>query len=210
MASLPLLRFSLRPSPETLKKPFLTQIPLLPHQSLNPNKSKPKISHSHSRNTICMSYQTVPATERLVSSFAYFLPFFNGLQYGRYLFMKYPNLVFLLEPIFPLLNIYRSVPYASFVAFFALYLGVVRNPSFSKYVRFNSMQAVVLDVLLSLPLLLQRVFSPGDGIGLKVMVMGYNAIFVFIAVCFLYSLGHCVLGKTPFLPFVAEAADRQL
>ncbi|KAF5203260.1 Tic 20-v protein [Thalictrum thalictroides] len=202
MASTPLLRFSLRPSQETLRKPFLSQTPI--HL-----KSTVKISRSPSK-TICMAYQTVPATDRLVSSFAYFLPFFNGLQYGRYLLMKYPNLALVLEPIFPLLNIYRSVPYASFVCFFALYLGVVKNPSFSKYVRFNSMQAVVLDVLLSLPLLFQRVFSPGKGLGLKLLVMGYNSIFVFIVFSFLYSLGHCVLGRTPYLPLVAEAADRQL
>ncbi|KAG6588270.1 Protein TIC 20-II, chloroplastic, partial [Cucurbita argyrosperma subsp. sororia] len=50
-----------------------------------------------------------------------------------------------------------------FIAFFALYLGVVRNPNFNRYVRFNSMQAVTLDVLLAVPLLIQRILSPGPG-----------------------------------------------
>ncbi|OVA08802.1 hypothetical protein BVC80_8801g31 [Macleaya cordata] len=182
MASTPLLRLSPHPTSQTLKKPYFPP-PLSTVRFPNPLKTTISISRPPcKKTTICMSYQAVPATERLISAVAYCLPFFNGLQYGRYLFVKYPNLGLVFEPIFPLLNFYRSIPYASFVAFFALYLGVVRNPSFSRFVRFNSMQAVVLDVLLVLPLLVQRVFNPGFS----------------------------VLGRTPYLPFVADAADRQL
>ncbi|KAF6154119.1 hypothetical protein GIB67_043089 [Kingdonia uniflora] len=210
MSSLPLLRLSLRPSPQTLKPPhslFQTSTVVRSPNSLY----KSTLLISPPSTLICnSSYQAVPATERLISAVAYCLPFFNGLQYGRFVFTQYPKLGLLLDPILPLLNLYRSIPYASFVAFFALYLGVVRNPSFTRYVRFNSMQAVVLDVLLVLPLLVQRVFSPGSGVGLRLLVTGYNAIFVFIVMCFGYSLGHCIVGRTPYLPFVADAADRQL
>ncbi|KAJ4963956.1 hypothetical protein NE237_023895 [Protea cynaroides] len=212
MASNPLLRLSLHPSPQTLKKPYFSSTSVavrFPHSLRSTIKISPRKAQLPSK-TVCMSYQTVPATERLISVAAYFLPFFNGLQYGRYLFARYPNLGLLLEPILPLLSFYKSIPYASFVAFFALYLGIVRNPSFSRYVRFNSMQAVVLDVLLVLPLLIQRIINPGKGLGFRFLVMGYNAIFVFLVACFLYSLGFCILGRTPFLPFVAEAAERQL
>ncbi|KAF2286432.1 hypothetical protein GH714_016890 [Hevea brasiliensis] len=153
-----------------------------------------------------MSYNPTPATERLISAVAYTLPFFNSLQYGRF-FAQYPSLGLLFDPLIPLLNLYRSIPYASFVAFFALYLGVVRNPSFSQYVRFNSMQAVTLDVLLVVPLLLARIFNPGrSGLGFKLMVWGHNAVFLFSCFCFVYGLVSCVLGKTPYLPFVGEAA----
>ncbi|PKI66921.1 hypothetical protein CRG98_012684 [Punica granatum] len=158
-----------------------------------------------------MSYSSTPATDRLISAVAYMLPFFNSLQYGRFLFLKYPALGVLFDPILPLLSLYKSVPYASFVAFFALYLGIVRNPSFSHYVRFNSMQAVTLDVLLVIPLLLQRILSPGRaGLGFRLMVWGHNAIFVFSVLCFLYSVASSILGRTPYLPFVADAAGRQL
>ncbi|KAI3994656.1 hypothetical protein MKX01_027546 [Papaver californicum] len=210
-----LLRFTHYPASQTLKKPYFLS-PLLPLRfnnnplsSLIQTTSKPPLS-CHKKSTISSSYTAVPAAERLISAVAYCLPFFNGLQYGRYLFVQYPNLGLLFEPIFPLLNLYRSVPYASFVAFFGLYLGVVRNTSLSRFVRYNSMQAVVLDVLLVLPLLIQRVFNPGKGLGFKLMMMGYNFIFVFIVVCFLYSVGFSILGRTPYLPFVADAADRQL
>ncbi|KAK9292659.1 hypothetical protein L1049_020636 [Liquidambar formosana] len=217
MASIPLLRLPLLPTAKTLNKPYPTTSHVtarLPH----PLKSTFKIPPlpktpppSNSTAITRMSHSPTPATDRLISAVAYFLPFFNGLQYGRHLFMQYPVLGSVFEPILPLLSLYRSVPYASFVAFFALYLGVVRNPSFSRYVRFNSMQAVVLDVLLVVPLLVQRIFNPGRaGVGYRLMVMGHNALFVFVVFCFLYSLGCCLLGRTPYLPLVADAAGRQL
>ncbi|XP_077225420.1 protein TIC 20-II, chloroplastic-like [Tasmannia lanceolata] len=211
MASLPLLRLSLLPSAKPLKKPYYSppsSTVQIPHSLISTAWiTRPKLPPT---KTISMSYNTVPATERLVSAISYLLPVFNGLPYGRFLFAKYPNLGLLFEPIFPLLSLYRSIPYANFVMFFALYLGVVRNPSFSRYVRFNAMQALVLDVLLAIPHLLHRIFTPEKGLGFKLMVMGYDAVFVFMVACFLYSLGFCVLGKTPYLPFVAGAADRQL
>ncbi|XP_047334533.1 protein TIC 20-II, chloroplastic [Impatiens glandulifera] len=224
MASVPLLRFSLchsppATSPATRQFTSTTNAALQPPLLLRPLRSisafptiRPLRLPSARRTTpISMSYNPTVAIDRLVSAVSYFLPFFNGLQYGRYLFAQYPKFAVLFEPILPLLSLYRSVPYASFVAFFALYLGVVRNPSFSRYVRFNAMQAVVLDVLLVIPVLLLRIFTPGrSGIGFKLMVMGHNALFTFVVFCFVYSLVSTILGRTPYLPFVADAAGRQL
>ncbi|PPD79753.1 hypothetical protein GOBAR_DD23327 [Gossypium barbadense] len=169
--SLPSL--TLKPSPLN-PKPY-PNIPFLSHPK--PNLRLPK---KPTTTITRMSLNPTPATDRLISVAAYSLPFFNSLQYGRYIFIQYPQLGILFDPILPFLSLYKSVPYASFVAFFALYLGVVRNPSFSHYVRFNSMQAVTLDVLLVVPLLLTRILNPG-------------------------RVG--ILGRTPYLPFVADAAD---
>ncbi|XP_058094209.1 protein TIC 20-II, chloroplastic [Magnolia sinica] len=208
MASLPLLRLSLLPSPKP-HSPYPISAIRIPHSLISTAKiTRPKLTPS--RAPTSMSYNPTPASDRLISTASYFLPFFNGIQYGRFLFSKYPSLALFFQPILPVMSLYRSIPYASFVAFFALYLGVVRNPSFSRYIRFNAMQAVVLDVLLAIPLLLQRIFSPERGLGFRFVVMGYDALFVFIVACFLYSVGFCILGKTPYLPFVASAADRQL
>lgn len=182
-----------------------------PHQKQNLNLNLSLRPKSRSKSTITCSGSPTPATDRLISAVSYTLPFFNSLQYGRYLFFQFPKLGLLFEPLLPLLGLYRSIPYSSFVAFFALYLGVVRNPSFSHYTRFNAMQAVTLDVLLVLPLLIQRIFSPGQaGLGYKLMVWGHNGIFVFSVLCFVYGLVSSILGRTPYLPFVADAAGRQL
>ncbi|XP_074292372.1 protein TIC 20-II, chloroplastic [Silene latifolia] len=223
MASIQLLRLSHRPTTAitTINHRHKTLIPstlTLPHP-LKPQFS-PKFLTIHQSNhktltlkktLISASSTTTPAIDRLISAVGYFLPFINGLQYGRFLFAQYPPLSVLFQPFIPIFSLLKTVPYASFVAFFALYLGVVRNPNLSRYVRFNAMQALVLDVLLVLPLLLQRIFTPGRaGVGFKIMVMGHNALFVFLVFCFVYSFVSSLLGRTPYLPFVADAAGRQL
>lgn len=201
MATLPLLRLSLLPHPLKPLHPKLH--PLLPSRPPLKTPSPPT-------SLISSSYSPTPATDRLISAASFFFPLFNGLQYGRFLFSQYPILAAPFKPILPLLSLYHSIPYASFVSFFALYIGIVRNPSLSRYIRFNALQALVLDVLLVVPLLIQRILSPGrTGLGLKLTIWGYNALFVFLIACFAYGFGCSVLGKTPYLPFVAEAAGRQ-
>ncbi|KAL2330160.1 hypothetical protein Fmac_017741 [Flemingia macrophylla] len=191
MARLPLLRpLSFLPSP-TLKPPP-RKIPFLPLKG----GGSARMSGSPA------------ATERLISIAAYSLPLVNSLQHGRYLLAQFPKLGLILEPILPFLAIYRSIPYSSFVAFFALYLGVVRNPSFPRYVRFNAMQAVTLDVLLVIPILFHRIFSTAS-VG-PIVVFSSNALFLFSLLCFLYAVFSCVLGRTPYFPFLADAANRQI
>ncbi|CAD5179710.1 unnamed protein product [Musa acuminata subsp. malaccensis] len=208
MATLALLRFP----PPTRFDRFRASPPPAIHLRLRsmPAVAIPSLPARRSV-TVSMARTAVPATDRLISALAYFLPFLDSLHYGRFLFARVPAAAAAVAPIIPLAAAYRSVPYAAFVAFFALYLGVVRNPNLSHFVRFNAMQAVVLDVLLALPALLQRVFgTPSRGVGFRVMEMGYHAIFAFSVACFLYALLSCVLGRTPHLPLVATAADRQL
>ncbi|RWW07701.1 hypothetical protein BHE74_00018528 [Ensete ventricosum] len=209
MATLALLRFP--PRPTRFDRVRASPPPAI-HLALRSMPAAAILSLPARRSvTVSMARTAVPATDRLVSALAYFLPLLDSLHYGRFLFARVPAAAAAVAPILPVAAAYRSVPYAAFVAFFALYLGVVRNPNLSHYVRFNAMQAVVLDVLLALPALLQRVFgTPSRGVGFRIMEMGYHAIFAFSVACFLYALLSCVLGRTPHLPLVAAAADRQL
>ncbi|CAH8363166.1 unnamed protein product [Eruca vesicaria subsp. sativa] len=170
MASLCL---SLHQTLKPLAAPRLTPLSLsFPTSTISLLPSPKRLSTLTTR----ASHTPTPATERVISIASYALPFFNSIQYGRFLFAQYPKLGLLVEPLFPILNLYTSLPYASFVAFFGLYLGVVRNTSFTRYVRFNAMQAVTLDVLLAVPVLLTRILDPGQGsgFGMKVMMWGHT------------------------------------
>ncbi|CAM6095265.1 unnamed protein product [Calypogeia fissa] len=152
----------------------------------------------------------IEAPERVLAALGYVLPFFDGIQYGRFFFLQYPVAESLLRPLYPLLAAYKGFPYSNFIAFFSLYLLVVRNPSISRYVRFNAMQAVVLDVLLILPTLVERTFAPRGGVGFELLIIFYNTVFLFLVGCFLFGVVSCILGKTPRLPIVADAADAQV
>ena len=87
------------------------------------------------------------------------------------------------------------MPFASLIVFFALYLGIVNNQAYSRYVRFNGQaravrslalavrlssprasfvrlqQAILLDIVLILPSLLENLFRmPSSGLGLNVYI----------------------------------------
>jgi len=70
-----------------------------------------------------------------------------------------------------LLQLYTTVPFASLIVFFGLYMGIVQNQSYSRFVRFNGQQAILLDILLILPSLVETLFPPPtSGFGLSVFI----------------------------------------
>lgn len=148
--------------------------------------------------------------DRLISALCYFYPFFDGIQYGKYVITQFYPVQAIVQPLVPAIRVFKSFPFNGFLVFLTLYFVVVRNPNFSKYVRFKTMQAVVLDVLLIFPDLLERGFNPKDGLGLDLIMSLDSTVFLFLLVCLIYGSSSCLLGQIPRLPIVAEAADRQV
>lgn len=72
------------------------------------------------------------------------------------------------------------------------------------------MQAIVLDVLLIFPDLIERTFNPKDGVGLDLLMSLDSTVFLFLLVSLIYGTSNCVIGQVPRLPIVADAADRQI
>lgn len=150
------------------------------------------------------------APDRLISAVCYFYPFFDGVQYGKYVINQFAPLQVLVQPLVPAIRVFKGFPLNGFLVFLTLYFVVVRNPNFSRYVRFNTMQAIVLDVLLIFPDLLERSFNPRDGLGLDLVMSLDSTVFLFLLVCLVYGSSSCLLGQIPRLPIVAEAAERQV
>ncbi|KAI6690799.1 hypothetical protein NL676_027627 [Syzygium grande] len=150
------------------------------------------------------------APDRLISAVCYFYPFFDGVQYGKYVINQFAPLQVLVQPLVPAIRVFKGFPLNGFLVFLTLYFVVVRNPNFSRYVRFNTMQAIVLDVLLIFPDLLERSFNPRDGLGLDLVMSLDSTVFLFLLVCLIYGSSCCLLGQIPRLPIVAEAAERQV
>lgn len=153
----------------------------------------------------------VEAPDRLVAAVAYLYPFLDGAHHGRFLLAQFPFFSALLRPLAPAARLFHSSPLTPFLLFLTLYFAVVRNQqAFSRFVRFNAMQAVALDVLLIFPDLLAQSFAPAGGVGFEVFQSLESTVFLFLLVCLVYGGGACLLGKTPRLPIVADAAERQV
>lgn len=179
------------------------QQPFVHFPSRNPKKNLTLVQSKGSGDS-------VDAPDRLISAITYFYPFFDGIQYGKYVITQFSPFQTLIQPLVPAIKVFKRFPFNGFLVFLMLYFVVVRNPNFSRYVRFNTMQAIVLDVLLIFPDLLERTFNPKDGVVLDLMMSLDSTVFLFLLVSLIYGSSSCVLGQLPRLPIVADAADRQV
>lgn len=182
------------------------------HLSILHFTSPSKRSNFSRRNLKAQSKgsNSADAPDRLISAICYFYPFFDGIQYGKYVITQFAGVQALIQPLVPAIKVFKGFPLNGFLVFLTLYFAVVRNPNFSRYVRFNTMQAIVLDVLLIFPDLLERTFNPRDGVGLDLLMSFDSTVFLYLLVCLIYGSSSCLLGQLPRLPLVAEAADRQV
>jgi uncharacterized membrane protein len=146
--------------------------------------------------------------DRIFASLPYLLPLIDGLSFGKkYLFEQFPVLKLFFAPLDPLLEIY-SLPLASLIIFFALYLGVVRNENISHFIRFNAMQAILLDIVLMLCRLVLRIFE-GPQVGFIAETL-YNMVFLGAFAAFVYAVVQSLLGRYAEIPPLSDAVYMQV
>ncbi|WP_341883475.1 Tic20 family protein [Synechococcus sp. UW140] len=151
----------------------------------------------------------IPIWQRLLALLTYLLPWSDALPFGRALFTVFPWLTLLQLPALPLLFLQQAVPFGSFVLFLVLYLAVVRNPQVPQYLRFNALQAILLDILLVVVSLgFNVLLSPlGDSIVLRTL---NNTVFIGSLAVLLYAVLQSLRGKEVDLPTISEAVRMQL
>ncbi|MBE9163012.1 MULTISPECIES: Tic20 family protein [Microcoleaceae] len=149
---------------------------------------------------------TVP--DRIFACLPYLLPLIDGLGFGRYLFAQFPVLQLFLIPLTPLLQIYR-LPFASLIIFFALYLAVVRNENISHFIRFNAMQAILLDIVLMLCGLILPIFSRGLQVAFIAETL-FNMVFLGALAAFVYAVVQSALGRYAEIPPLSDAVYMQV
>ena len=147
-------------------------------------------------------------SDRIFASLPYLLPLIHGLMFGRFLFQQFPILGLFVMPLVPLIQIY-SLPFASLVVFFALYLGVVRNENIGHFIRFNAMQAILLDIVLMLSGFVLEGFD-------KVIQMQFiaetlnNMVFLGVVAAFFYAVVQSALGRYAEIPPISDAVYMQV
>lgn len=154
--------------------------------------------------------------DRIFASLTYLLPLFYVMQFALQLRLpllsQIPFLGTALEILLlPVAIVFSLVPFglAGIIIFFVLFLLVVRNEKIAHFIRFNTMQAILLDILLVLCNLLVDILLKGLGFNLITETF-LNVIFLgTIAACF-YSIVQSLLGRYAEIPTLSEAVYAQV
>ena len=149
-----------------------------------------------------------PLWQRPLAVLAYVLPWSAALPFGESLDNLFPALQWLVLPAVPVLMLERGVPFGGFLLFLVLFLAVVRNPQVPYFLRFNVLQAILLDiVLVVLSLAFQLLRLGSMGFAGRTLA---NTVFLGVLVLLLFSLVQCLRGKEADIPTLSEAVRMQL
>jgi len=151
----------------------------------------------------------IPPWQRLLALLAYLLPWSDGLPFGRSLTNLFPALQWLSLPALPLVLLQQAVPFGGFLLFLVLFLAVVRNQRVPYFLRFNVLQAILLDiVLVVLSLAFNIVLAPlGGNFAVRTLA---NGVFLGVLLLVLFAVVQCVRGKEADIPSLSEAVRMQL
>ena len=147
-------------------------------------------------------------SDRIFASLPYLLPLVDGVIYGRYLFSQFPALSIVFVPLIPLVQL-NNTPFVSLIIFFALFLLVIRNENISHFIRFNAMQAILLDIVIFLVSLLLRILAPVPGVEFAIETLS-NTLFLGIVAAFVYSVAQSLLGRYAEIPAISDAVRMQV
>lgn len=149
--------------------------------------------------------------DRIFAALPYLLPLFYAVPFGIFLFQQFPLLRLIEIPLLPVSFIFSAIPFGfgGLILFFVLFLAVVRNERISHFIRFNTMQAILIDIALFLINLISGFLSRGIGVGILLETF-YNVIFLGTLAACIYSMVQSVLGRYAEIPTISEAAHSQV
>jgi uncharacterized membrane protein len=148
--------------------------------------------------------------DRFFAAIVYMMPLVDAMPFGQLLFAQFPFLTLLQIPLIPITILYSSIPFAGLIVFFVLFAAVVRNERISHFIRFNTMQAILIDILLLLVGLLFKLLSGGLGTTNLLAQTLNNAIFIGSLAACLYSIVQSILGRYAEIPTISDAAYSQV
>ena len=151
---------------------------------------------------------SVTVSDRIFACLPYLLPLIQGLNFGSFFFRQFPITRVVLIPLSPLIGIYQ-LPFASLIIFFALFLLVVRNEKISHFIRFNTMQAILLNIVLFLCEIVLQVLGSIPGAVFASETIS-NTIFIGIIAAVVYSVAQSVLGRYAEIPAISDAVHLQV
>ncbi|NEQ53643.1 MAG: hypothetical protein F6K11_26505, partial [Leptolyngbya sp. SIO3F4] len=158
-----------------------------------------------------MTWRSTDAiSDKLLGCLPYLLPLFDAVVVGGALFKLIDNFPalsplrdVLIVLVSPVLFVYSIFPFGlgSLAVFFALFLLVVRNPNISHFIRFNTLQAILIGFIISIgSLLLSLLNLPG----LELITDTFYNVLLFGGIAAVgYSIFQCLQGQYPEIPTIS-------
>lgn len=156
----------------------------------------------------------IPIWQRLLGVLVYLLPWSDAIQFGGIgqggLLDQFTALRWLFLPALPLLSVKMIIPLGlgNLLIFFVLFLAVVRNPNVPYFLRFNTLQALLVDIgiyLLSLAFLILNTVQ-----GTLIIRTLNSMILIAVLAITVFAVIECLQGREPDLPGISEATRMQL
>ena len=153
----------------------------------------------------------IPLWQKILSCFLYLLPWSDGIIFGRYLFEDFPFLVYLQYLALPIWVLEQIVPLGlgSLILFLALFIGIARNPQMPYFLRFNTLQALLINITVFLLTYAFQIFIQPIGGKLIIRTLS-STIFIILLAIIMFAFKECLEGKKPDLPGISEAVKIQL
>ena len=95
----------------------------------------------------------------------------------------------------------NSLPFGGLLLFLIIFAGVVRNPKIPYFIRFNSCQALLLEIALLILSYVLRIIQFNE-LGLL--------LFISTVAIFIFSFVQCLYGIEPEIPFISKSARMQI
>jgi hypothetical protein len=153
--------------------------------------------------------QAPPIWQRLLAALAYLLPWSDALPFGQSLSGLFPPLQWLSLPALPIVLLQQAVPFGGFILFLVLFLAVVRNSGVPYLIRFNVLQAILVDILLILVSLVFQVLLQPLGIEFAVRTLA-NTVFLGTLLLVLFGMVESLRGREAEVPSLSQAVRMQL
>jgi uncharacterized membrane protein len=145
--------------------------------------------------------------DRLWASLPYLLPLVDSLMFGVFLFRQFPPLAAAFSPLLPLLAL--SNGFLGLIVFFLIFLLVVRNSNINRFIRFNAMQAILLDIVLIICRVILQILGSALQGGLLLETL-MNVIFLGTVAAVVYSVVQTLRGEYAEIPTISEAVHMQV
>ena len=147
--------------------------------------------------------------EKLISSLLYIIPWADAIKYGSEIYYNFPIAKLLIFPALPIIFIQDSLPFGNLLFFLILFLGVAKNYKLPYFLRFNTMQTLLINLILIifnyLNILLNQLFG-----ALKIFVTIESIIFIATLATIIFAFTQCLRGIEPDLPGISNSAKMQI